>query len=178
MRILTTSLVGCVTIQPVVHEDVRGFFLETFQAERYAKAAGIHSPFVQDNFSHSHKNVLRGLHFQRTRPQGRLVRVVYGEIFDVVVDIRADSASLGSWESFILSDKNHKELWIPPGFAHGFLSLSKSVGLEYKCTEYYDASDEECIRWNDPELGIPWPVDDPILSERDAAGKDLKEILR
>ncbi len=168
MKITNTALEGCVVIEPDVYEDSRGFFLETYQAERYANLAGINLPFVQDNFSHSKMDVLRGLHYQRARPQGRLVRVVQGEVYDVAVDIRPNSNTFGKWEAIILSDKNMKQLWLPPGFAHGFLVLSESADLEYKCTDYYDPQDEAQILWNDPKLAINWPVDHPVLSEKDA----------
>ena len=155
-------------IEPKVFGDNRGYFLETFQVDRYEQEAGIRLPFVQDNHSRSVKGVLRGLHFQKTKPQGKLVRVVLGEVFDVALDIRIGSNTFGQWEAVLLSGENKKQFWIPPGFAHGFIVLSDLVDFEYKCTDYFDPSDEGCILWNDPALGIPWPIDNPLLSDKDA----------
>ena len=176
MKVVNTKLEGCVIIEPNVFGDERGFFLETFQEARYADLAGINIPFVQDNHSRSSKFVLRGLHFQKTKPQGKLVRVVRGEVYDVALDIRKESATFGHWEAVILSDKNKKQFWIPPGFAHGFLVLSDSADFEYKCTNYYDPSDEGTILWNDSNLNIPWPTDKPILSDKDAKALKLDEL--
>ena len=159
------------------------FFLEIFQAERYSHLAGINLPFVQDNYSRSSRGVLRGLHFQKTKPQGKLVRVVRGEVYDVAVDIRTGSSTFGQWEGVILSEENKRQFWVPPGFAHGFVVLSDTADFEYKCTDYYDPSDEGCILWNDRDLNIPWPIDAPILSEKDSNAeklvnlKILKEII-
>ena len=150
-----------------------GFFLETFQAVRYEQEAGIDLPFFQDNHSRSARGVLRGLHFQKTKPQGKLVRVVRGEVYDVAVDIRKGSATFGEWEGVILSEDNKKQVWVPPGFAHGFIVLSDTADFEYKCTDYYDPNDEGCILWNDPDLGIPWPVANPVLSTKDENAKRL-----
>jgi dTDP-4-dehydrorhamnose 3,5-epimerase len=178
MNVVKTKLHDCVIIEPQVFGDERGFFLEAFQAERYAKLAGITLPFVQDNHSRSSKAVLRGLHYQKNKPQGKLVRVVRGEVYDVAVDIRKGSQTFGQWESVILSEENKTQFWIPPGFAHGFLVLSDMADFEYKCTDFYDPFDEGSILWNDPDLDIPWPLADPILSIKDAgAGRliDLKE---
>lgn len=176
MKVVNTKLEGCVIIEPNVFGDERGFFLETFQEARYSDLAGINIPFVQDNHSRSSKFVLRGLHFQKTKPQGKLVRVVRGEVYDVALDIRKESATFGHWEAVILSDKNKKQFWIPPGFAHGFLVLSDSADFEYKCTNYYDPSDEGTILWNDSNLNIPWPTDKPILSDKDAKALKLDEL--
>ncbi len=176
MKILDTIFEACVVIEPRIFEDKRGFFTETFQAERYAREAGITQPFVQDNFSRSGARVLRGLHFQRSRPQGRLVSVVRGKVFDVAVDIRNNSTTFGKWDSVILSDVNRRQLWVPPGFAHGFLVLSEGADLVYKCTDYYDVDDEGQILWSDPELAINWPISDPILSDKDAAATPLNEL--
>jgi dTDP-4-dehydrorhamnose 3,5-epimerase len=176
MNVIKTKLQGCVVIEPEVFGDDRGFFLETFQAERYADLAGITSPFVQDNHSRSARGVLRGLHFQKNKPQGKLVRVVKGEVYDVAADIRQGSPTFGQWEGIILSEENKTQLWVPPGFAHGFVVLSDTADFEYKCTDYYDPSDEGSILWNDPELNIPWPIDNPKLSEKDANAKKLADL--
>ena len=167
MKVIKTNLEGCVVIEPKVFGDDRGFFLETFQSERYANLAGIMLPFVQDNHSRSTYGVLRGLHFQKSKPQGKLVRVVKGEVYDVAVDLRQHSPTYGQWEAVVLSEKNKKQFWVPPGFAHGFLVLSDIADFEYKCTDYYDPLDEGSLLWSDPELDIPWPIEDPILSNKD-----------
>jgi dTDP-4-dehydrorhamnose 3,5-epimerase len=176
MKISHTKLKGCVIIEPHVFGDERGFFLETFQAVRYEQEAGIDLPFFQDNHSRSARGVLRGLHFQKTKPQGKLVRVVRGEVYDVAVDIRKGSATFGEWEGIILSEDNKKQVWVPPGFAHGFIVLSETADFEYKCTDYYDPNDEGCILWNDPDLGIPWPVANPVLSTKDESAKRLVDL--
>jgi dTDP-4-dehydrorhamnose 3,5-epimerase len=176
MIVTKTKLDGCVIIEPKVFGDERGFFLETFQAERYASLAGISSPFVQDNHSRSSKGILRGLHFQKTKPQGKLVRVVRGEVYDVAVDIREGSATFGEWEGVILSEDNKKQFWVPPGFAHGFVVLSDTADFEYKCTDYYDPSDEGSILWSDPDLNIPWPIANPVLSTKDKSAKRLVDL--
>ena len=176
MKISHSKLKGCVIIEPRVFGDDRGFFLETFQALRYEQEAGIDLPFVQDNHSRSAKNVLRGLHFQKTKPQGKLVRVVRGEVYDVAVDIRKGSATFGEWESVILSEDNKKQFWVPPGFAHGFVVLSATADFEYKCTDYYDPSDEGSILWSDPDLNIPWPISNPVLSTKDERAKRLVDL--
>ena len=178
MNVIKTKLDDCVIIEPKVFGDERGFFLETFQAERYASEAGITSPFVQDNHSRSSKSVLRGLHFQKTKPQGKLVRVVRGQVYDVAVDIRNGSPTYGQWEGLILSEENKTQLWVPPGFAHGFVVLSDTADFEYKCTDYYDPSDEGSILWNDSDLDIPWPIDNPILSNKDASADRLADLKR
>lgn len=178
MNIIQTKLADCVIIEPKVFGDERGFFLETFQAARYAEIAGINLPFVQDNHSRSGKGVLRGLHFQKTKPQGKLVRVVRGEVYDVAVDIRNGSATYGQWEAVILSAENKKQFWVPPGFAHGFVAMSDTADFEYKCTDYYDPSDEGSLLWSDPSLGIPWPVESPTLSEKDAQAPVLADLSR
>jgi dTDP-4-dehydrorhamnose 3,5-epimerase len=157
VKVISTKVEDYLIIEPVVFGDDRGYFLETFQVERYRKQAGITLPFLQDNFSRSRRGVLRGLHFQKTKPQGKLIRVVRGEVFDVAVDIRKASASFGQWEGVLLSEDNKRQVWVPPGFAHGFLVLSDTADFEYKCTDYYDPSDERSLAWNDKELGIQWP---------------------
>ena len=176
MKISHSKLKGCVIIEPRVFGDERGFFLETFQAVRYEEEAGIDLPFVQDNHSRSARGVLRGLHFQKTKPQGKLVRVVRGEVYDVAVDIRNGSATFGEWEGVILSEDNKKQFWVPPGFAHGFVVLSDTADFEYKCTDYYDPSDEGSILWSDPDLDIPWPIANPVLSAKDESAKRLVDL--
>jgi len=178
MNVIKTKLQDCVIIEPKVFGDERGFFLETFQAERYADLAGIVLPFVQDNHSRSSKAVLRGLHFQKTKPQGKLVRVVRGKVYDVAVDMRQDSPTFGQWEAAILSEENKRQFWVPPGFAHGFVVLSDTADFEYKCTNYYNPSDEGSILWNDPDLDIPWPIDSPKLSDKDASAEKLVDLKR
>lgn len=176
MKVIETKLQSCVVIEPKVFGDDRGFFLETFQVARYADLAGIILPFVQDNHSRSSKGVLRGLHFQKTKPQGKLVRVIKGEVYDVAVDIRPNSATFGQWESVVLSEENKKQFWVPPGFAHGFIVLSQTADFEYKCTDYYDSTDEGSILWNDPCLDIPWPIKNPLLSEKDMQAPLLADL--
>tara|TARA_B110000879_G_scaffold211601_1_gene304842 strand:- start:1358 stop:1888 length:531 start_codon:yes stop_codon:yes gene_type:complete len=176
MNIIKTRLEDCIIIEPKLFGDDRGFFLETFHASRYAELAGINLPFVQDNHSRSSKGVLRGLHFQKTKPQGKLVRVVKGEVFDVAVDLRKESPTFGKWESVILSEENKKQFWVPPGFAHGFIVLSDIADFEYKCTDYYDPSDEGSILWCDSHLDIHWPIDNPILSNKDKNANKLIDL--
>lgn len=177
MNVIKTDVDGATIIEPKVFGDERGFFLETFQAVRYQDLVGIDLEFVQDNHSRSGKNVLRGLHFQKTRPQGKLVRVVRGEVFDVAVDIRKDSPSYGKWVGVYLSEENKRQFWVPPGLAHGFVVLSDTADFEYKCTDYYDPSDEGCLIWDDPAVGIEWPEGiEPILSAKDMLGQNFKEL--
>lgn len=176
MNIIKTSLEGVVIIEPRVFGDDRGFFLETFQLARYRQHLGEEIAFVQDNHSRSSKGVLRGLHFQKTKPQGKLVRVVSGEVYDVAVDINPLSATYGRYESVILSGDNKKQFWVPPGYAHGFLVLSETADFEYKCTDYYDPADEAGVLWNDPDINIPWPLTDVALSDKDAVLPLLKEL--
>lgn len=176
MNVIKTDVEGVLIIEPKVFGDERGFFLETFQAKRYQQEAGIELPFVQDNHSRSTKGVLRGLHFQKTKPQGKLVRVVSGEVFDVAVDIRPDSKTYGKWAGTLLSAENKHQFWVPPGLAHGFVVLSDTADFEYKCTDYYDPADEGCLIWNDPDLAIEWPITEPILSEKDKLGLFFKEL--
>lgn len=175
MQVIKTKLPGVVIIEPKVFGDHRGFFLETFQAERYKELAGIDLPFVQDNHSRSSYGVLRGLHFQVKRPQGKLVRVVSGEVLDVALDINPDSPTFGQFESVVLSADNHRQFWVPPGYAHGFVVLSETADFEYKCTDYYDPSDEGGIVWDDPAIGIDWGVKEPKLSEKDLKLPSLAE---
>ena len=178
MNVIKTKLKDCMIIEPKVFGDERGFFLETFQLDRYAELVGITVPFVQDNHSRSSKGVLRGLHFQKTKPQGKLVRVVRGEVYDVAVDIRQGSPTYGQWEAVILSEANKTQFWVPPGFAHGFVVLSETADFEYKCTDFYDPSDEGGLLWNDPNLNIPWPIDNPKLSEKDANAPLLADLKK
>ncbi|MCW5829493.1 MAG: dTDP-4-dehydrorhamnose 3,5-epimerase [Deltaproteobacteria bacterium] len=175
MKITATPLPGLLLIEPRVFGDDRGFFLESFRSDRLAEA-GVTLPFVQDNHSRSRKGVLRGLHFQIKYPQGKLVRVTQGEVFDVAVDIRPGSPSFGKWYGARLSAENHLELWIPPGFAHGFAVLTETADFLYKCTDYYRPDDEGGILWNDPDIGINWPLADPQLSSKDRAYPCLKDI--
>jgi len=178
-KFMETSIEGVYIIEPTVFGDERGYFMETYQEKEF-KEAGIDDAFVQDNQSKSKRGVLRGLHFQRTKPQGKLVRVIRGEVFDVAVDLRRDSATYGKWEGVTLSEDNKKQFYIPKGFAHGFLVLSDEAEFTYKCTDFYDADDEGGILWNDPEIGVEWPlegVDEIILSEKDEKWKPLKETV-
>ena len=176
MKVQKTNLDKCIVIEPEVFSDNRGFFLETYQHNRYRELAGINENFVQDNYSRSNKHVLRGLHFQIKKPQGKLVRVVKGEVYDVVVDIRPNSVTFGKWISIILSEKNKKQIWIPKGFAHGFLVLSDFADFEYKCTDYFDPFDDGRIVWNDQDLKISWPIKNPILSKKDAEADKLMNL--
>jgi dTDP-4-dehydrorhamnose 3,5-epimerase len=176
MKVFNTKIDGVKIIEPKVFGDARGFFLETFEKNRYRTLLEIDLDFVQDNHSRSSKNVLRGLHFQKTNPQGKLVRVVRGEVFDVAVDIRRDSPTYGEWEGVLLSEENKKQFWIPPGLAHGFVVLTDVADFEYKCTDYYNPQHEECLLWNDPAIGIDWPVTQPLLSEKDKLGKLFKDL--
>ena len=176
MKVIETRLAGVRIIEPRVHGDSRGFFVETFQAERYRLDAGIDLPFVQDNHSRSGRGVLRGMHSQRKRPQGKLVRVARGAVFDVAVDIDPRSATFGKWVGVTLSDENCRQLWVPPGYAHGFVVLSDVADFEYKCTDYYDPSDEVGVMWNDPDVGIVWPLEDPLLSAKDQKLPSLAQL--
>lgn len=162
--------------EPRVFRDDRGFFFESWNARNFNRAVGSDIQFVQDNHSHSARNVLRGLHYQIKQPQGKLVRAVRGRIFDVAVDIRTSSPSYGHWTGVELSDENCRQLWVPAGFAHGFLVLSESADVLYKATDYYAPEHERCLAWNDPDVGIAWPLQAaPVLSPKDAAGLPLRE---
>ena len=177
MRFLPTTLRDVVLVEPRVHGDERGFFMETWHRERFAQA-GIDCQFVQDNHSRSVRGTLRGLHFQLNHVQGKLVRVTSGEVFDVAVDVRRSSPTFGHWEGVRLSAANRRSLWVPPGFAHGFLVLSDVADFVYKCTDYYDPESERAIRWDDPAIGVEWPLEPgtmPILSARDAAAGGLAD---
>lgn len=168
MKVTATDLPGVLVLEPQVFEDDRGWFAETYRADRYA-AVGIRDCFVQDNHSQSRRGVLRGLHGQRRRPQAKLVRVVAGEIFDVAVDVRLGSPTFGRWVGILLSSANRRQCYVPVGFLHGFCVLSETAEVEYKCSEVYLPEDEIGVRWDDPALGIAWPVRSPILSPKDAA---------
>lgn len=177
MIVHKTPLNDCFIVEPKVFGDERGFFLETFHAERYKKELNITRNFVQDNHSRSSKGVLRGLHFQRTNPQGKLVRVVRGEVFDVAVDLRKSSNTFGQWFGVVLSEENKKQLWVPEGFAHGFVTLSDFADFEYKCTDYYNPADEATLLWNDPKVGIHWPKGyEFVLSAKDKSGVLLDDL--
>ena len=175
MRVNPTDLSGVLLIEPDVFPDNRGYFLEAFQADRYADLS-VDGPFVQDNLSRSMRGALRGLHYQLERPQAKLVTVVSGSVFDVVVDLRRGSDTFLKWVGVELSDTNHHQLYIPAGFAHGFQVLSGRADFHYKCTDYYDASSERGILWNDPRLAIDWPVAGAIVSEKDQKNSRIDEI--
>ena len=174
MKVTETLLPGVIMIEPKTFEDDRGFFLETYHRDRYAEA-GMRCDFVQDNHGRSTKGVLRGLHFQLAHPQAKLVRVVCGEVFDVAVDIRRGSPTFGKWYSAILSGENKHQLYIPEGFAHGYCVLSEVADFEYKVTDFYWPDDQAGVIWNDPDLAISWPIQDPILSEKDLSLPRLSE---
>jgi dTDP-4-dehydrorhamnose 3,5-epimerase len=176
MRFEPTALPEVVVITPDVFRDPRGYFLETYHQGKY-RAGGIAVTFVQDNLSRSVRGALRGLHAQRRRPQGKLIRVAEGEVFDVAVDIRRGSPTFARWVGVALSADTLRQVYVPPGFAHGFCVLSETAVVEYKCTELYDPDDEIGLIWNDPEVGISWPIADPTLSAKDAAAPRLREVL-
>jgi len=178
MQATPTAIADVLRIEPRVFGDQRGFFYESFNARDFAAATGLDVNFVQDNHSKSARGVLRGLHFQIQKPQGKLVRVVAGEVFDVAVDIRRDSPTYGQWVGEILSANNQRQLWIPPGLAHGFLVLSESAEFLYKTTDYYAPEFERCLAWDDPHLRIDWPLGDlvPIVSAKDGLGKHLADL--
>lgn len=173
MNVVASELPGVMVLEPKVFGDARGFFLESYNRRAFAQA-GITAEFVQDNHSRSARNALRGLHYQLRQPQGKLVRVVAGEIFDVAVDLRRSSPAFGRWTGFHLSAENKRMLWIPPGFAHGFLALSEPADVLYKATDFYAPEDERCVAWDDPAIGIRWPLQGaPLISAKDAAGLAL-----
>jgi dTDP-4-dehydrorhamnose 3,5-epimerase len=177
LRALTTELPGVLLLEPDVFRDPRGYFLETFHERKY-REAGIPHSFVQDNLSRSTRGTLRGLHAQLRKPQGKLIRTLQGEIFDVAVDIRPGSPTFGRWTSATLTGESFLQMFIPPGFAHGFCVLSEVAEVAYKCTDFYDPADEIGFRWNDPAVGIAWPIKDPLLSKKDAALPTLAELRR
>lgn len=175
MRVVETGIAGVLVVEPVVRRDARGFFVETYHAERYA-AAGITPAFVQDNHSRSQRGTLRGLHWQWRKPQGKLVRALLGEIFDVAVDLRPESPTFGQWTGVTLSADDFRQLYVPPGLAHGYYVTSEVAEVEYKCTDLYDPTGEHGMRWDDPDLAIAWPLTGPpLLSERDQQHPSLRE---
>jgi len=176
MKFTPTPLDGVLVVEPDVFRDERGFFLETYHAEKYGHG-GVRGPFVQDNHSRSRRGILRGLHAQRSKPQGKLVRVIEGAVFDVAVDIRPESPAYGRWFGVELSAENFRQMWVPPGFAHGFYVLSDAAQVEYKCTALYDPKDEIGIAWNDPDIGIVWPDPAPVLSAKDAKAPRLRDAV-
>jgi len=176
VKVTPTAIPDVLVIEPKVFGDARGFFFESFNGKAFDEAVGRHVEFVQDNHSRSAKGVLRGLHYQVTQPQGKLVRVCAGEIFDVAVDVRRTSPTFGRWVGVVLSAENKRQMWIPEGFAHGFLTLSDSADVLYKATDYYAPRYERCIRWDDPAVGITWPGGmTPLLSAKDANGVSLND---
>lgn len=176
MIVEKTPIEGVLLVKPKVFGDKRGFFVETWQKKRYEEA-GINLPFVQDNHSMSTKGILRGLHFQKKHPQGKLVMVSHGEVFDVAVDLRKDSPSFGQWFGALLTAENRHQLWLPPGMAHGFVVLSETAHFHYKCTDYYHPEDEGSIRWNDPDVDVKWPISfEPVVSEKDAKAPFFADI--
>lgn len=177
MKVTLTKIPDVLVVEPTVFGDERGFFFESYNQATLREAAGIQARFVQDNHSRSIKHVLRGLHYQIRQPQGKLVRVIVGEVFDVAIDLRRDSSSLGCWVGCRLSAENKHQLWVPEGFAHGFLVLSEYAELLYKTTDYYAPEHERCIRWDDPHLAIDWPLEKPpLVSAKDQAGCPFKEV--
>lgn len=177
MNVLTTPLPGALVVEPRVHGDARGFFIETFHAGRY-EAHGLPTHFVQDNWSRSAKGILRGLHFQHPNAQGKLVWCVRGAVHDVIVDVRSGSPTFGRSFGVELSEGNKRQLWVPSGFAHGFCVMSDEADFVYKCTEVYSPQDEQCLLWNDPALGIEWPVATPLLSAKDQKGVPLSQLAK
>ncbi|MFN4327187.1 MAG: dTDP-4-dehydrorhamnose 3,5-epimerase [Azonexus sp.] len=176
MKVTPTKIPDVLIVEPKVFGDDRGFFFESFNQKAFNEATGLNVIFVQDNHSKSAKNVLRGLHYQVQQPQGKLVRVIQGEVFDVAVDIRQGSPTFGQWVGEILSAENKRQLWIPEGFAHGFLTLSDTAEFLYKTTDYYAPAHERCILWNDPDLGVAWPLSEPpVLSSKDKFGTTIAE---
>jgi len=175
VKIIDTKLPGVLIIEAQHFADNRGCFMETYHQKTY-EAAGLKKPFVQDNLSHSRQNVLRGLHYQLRNPQGKLIYVVSGEIYDVAVDIRRGSPTFGKWEGVNLSSENRKQIYVPEGFAHGFVVLSKTADVIYKCTDLYAPGDEYGIFWNDPAIGIKWPIDAPILSDKDKQNPRICDV--
>ncbi len=176
MQVEETELPGVILIEPRVFVDDRGFFKETYEKKRYSEA-GVTVDFVQDNLSRSVRNTLRGMHFQLGHPQGKLVQALRGEIYDVAVDVRRDSPQFGRWTGVVLSEANHRQLYIPPGFAHGFCVLSETADLFYKCTDFYHREEERTLLWNDAAVGIDWPIQgEPVLSEKDQQATPLAEL--
>lgn len=177
MKVIKTKLSGVIIIEPKVFNDSRGFFKENFHVQCY-RDIGIDYDFVQDNYSQSQKGVLRGLHFQVTKPQGKLVSCLRGAVFDVAIDINPLSLTFGQYVGVELTEENHRQLWVPPGYAHGFCVLTDIADFHYKCTDYYDPNDESGVIWNDPDININWPIEQPLLSNKDAKLPLLKEFER
>jgi dTDP-4-dehydrorhamnose 3,5-epimerase len=175
MNIQTCELPGLLILEPKVFGDARGFFMETWNLRRY-REAGIPLDFVQDNVSFSRRGTLRGLHFQNPAAQGKLMHVLQGDVFDVAVDLRRSSPTFGKWHGLLLSAENKRQFYVPPGFAHGFAVLSETALFQYKCTDYYNPATETTLQWNDPEVGIQWPVETPLLSEKDKKGLPLRAL--
>lgn len=176
MRAIPTAISDVLIIEPKVFGDARGFFFESFNRREFGRATGLDIEFVQDNHSRSERGVLRGLHYQIRQPQGKLVRVVRGAVFDVAVDVRRSSPTFGRWVGVELTEDNHRQLWVPPGFAHGFVVTSETADFLYKTTDYYAPEHERCIAWNDPSIGVSWPVDgEPKLSPKDMQGMPLSQ---
>jgi len=176
MKVTESRLKGVLLIKPRVFEDPRGFFLETYNRDRY-RDHGIDAEFVQDNYARSTRGILRGMHYQIKHSQAKLVSVPEGEVFDVVVDLRKDCPTFGQWEGFTLSSKNKHQLFVPRGFAHGYCVISETADFMYKCTDFYHPEDEGGLIWNDPKVGIEWPIEDPVLSEKDQNNSTLEKIL-
>jgi len=177
MKVTASSLKGLLVVEPDTYGDRRGFFMETWHRERY-RQHGITADFVQDNLSFSSRSVLRGLHFQNPQGQGKLIYVIEGEVFDVAVDIRLGSPTYGQWEGYCLSGDNKKQLYVPDGFAHGFCVISETALFAYKCTDFYNPEAEKGIFWNDPQIGVKWPVEEPVLSEKDLGLPLLKDFSK
>jgi dTDP-4-dehydrorhamnose 3,5-epimerase len=175
MQVKTTPLDGMLIVEPGIFGDERGYFMETHHLKRF-QSADIDCVFVQDNLSFSKKNVLRGLHFQKTKPQAKLVQAITGGIFDVGVDLRPDSSTYGKWFGLVLSEENNRQIFVPEGFAHGFCVLSESAHVAYKCSDYYDPDDERGLHWSDPDIAIDWPLKDPILSAKDSQFGYLRDL--
>lgn len=174
MNVIETGIAGLLVLEPKVFGDARGFFMESFNARTFAEVTGVKADFVQDNHSRSGRGVLRGLHYQVQQPQGKLVRVTQGRVFDVAVDLRRASPTFGKWYGVELSGENHRQFWVPAGFAHGFYVLSDSADFLYKTTDYYAPQHERSLAWNDPTVGVQWPLEgEPLLSAKDLAGKPL-----
>jgi dTDP-4-dehydrorhamnose 3,5-epimerase len=176
VRFIAADLPGVVVIEPDVHRDERGFFLESYHADKY-REGGVDVVFVQDNHSRSTQGILRGLHMQLRNPQGKLVRVIEGEVFDVAVDVRVGSPTFAKWVGVTLSSENHRQVYVPEGFAHGFVVTSEAAEFEYKCTNFYDPGSDISIAWDDPQIGIEWPIDAPVLSAKDKAAPKLSEVM-
>jgi dTDP-4-dehydrorhamnose 3,5-epimerase len=175
LQIIETSLPGVLIIEPRVFNDPRGFFMETYRQNALAEA-GVRENFVQDNHSHSSRGVLRGLHYQLRQPQAKLCRVAQGEVLDIAVDVRLGSPTFGKWVSVLLSGENHRQIFIPKGFAHGFVVRSETADFLYKCSDYFNASDDRGVLWNDPAIGIDWQIEDPVISDKDKRYLPLAEI--